>query len=161
MEGILNWILKKIWKVIVACNCVMLAFAIFGVATEILRHKMSGEGLGFCRLFTDLSQGGLIIMYWCIWWVFPISVLIIDHGLERRCSTCKKWFALRWDRNELIKSEDISILAELKTKNKMGEVIGTQEQYVPGTRKTYNKIYRCRKCGAVSYKTYSEDTKNV
>lgn len=61
----------------------------------------------------------------------------------------------------MIKCENIQILAEAKTKNKWGEVIGTQEQYVPGTRKTYHKSYICRKCGAVSYKTYSKDIKNT
>ena len=57
--------------------------------------------------------------------------------------------------------KDISVLTEVKKRNKDGEVIGTTEQYIPGTRTFYRETYKCKGCGEISYGTYSKDRKNL
>lgn len=157
-------ILKWIWKRFVQWNGVILSMAVILVLIERLDAYVANH-LGGKRQFNiweDLTGNifmGFFIIFMFV--IIPMVVLIVNYGVERRCPDCKKWYCLKMDGEKLIKCEDIQILAEVKIKDKWGHVIGTQEQYVPGTRKTYHKNYTCRKCGAVSFRTYLKDEKNT
>jgi hypothetical protein len=62
---------------------------------------------------------------------------------------------------ELVDSEKISIKVELEDQNIYGEVRGYREQYIPGTRDTYQTIYTCKHCGAVWIMEKTSDNKHV
>ena len=59
-------------------------------------------------------------------------------------------------KSKCIKEAYISIRKELKSKNLRGEVIGIQEIYVPGIRRTTLDLDECKYCGyrQESTKTY-------
>ena len=85
----------------------------------------------------------LIVYYW--------------YGKDHKCPSCNKRFCLKKTGEEVIKRENISVLVETKTKNRNGDVIGSQEQYVPGERVTYRINKVCKKCGKTCYSTYKQD----
>ena len=92
-----------------------------------------------------------------------LSFLIIyfSLGAMYKCPTCKKRFALKRIGKELASSERISILQEVKTRNRNGNVVGTQEQYIPGTRRIYEIHYVCKNCGEDCYRRYEKETPNI
>lgn len=89
----------------------------------------------------------LIIYYW--------------YGKNHKCPACKKRFCLKKTGEEIVGRENISVLVETRIRNKNGEVIGSQEQYVPGERITYRINKVCRKCGKSCYSTYERDVPKV
>lgn len=108
-------------------------------------------------------------------WAFPgvlllISLLVLITRLLiisfanlflRRCRSCKKLFAMQKVGKYVVKKETISMLAELKRRDKDGQVYGTDEQYIPGTRTTYETLYRCKYCGREETLTRYRDEKNI
>lgn len=48
---------------------------------------------------------------------------------------------------EVVSKENVSVLVNTNTRNRKGEVVGSQEQYVPGERITYRVNKVCKKCG--------------
>lgn len=82
----------------------------------------------------------------------------IHYAIICRCPTCKKLSGLQYIDCKLFKEEKISIKVENAKKNADGHIIGTYEQYIPGTRKIYIETYKCKFCGHVQTKTI---TKNV
>ncbi len=62
---------------------------------------------------------------------------------------------------EVVKREDVFVAIEANTRNRNGEVIGSQEQYVPGERITYRVNKVCKKCGEGCYSTYRKDIPKV
>lgn len=161
---IIKFIIKVIWKWIVRFNGMLLGMSIFITLLEILdsyaASHFSNYEKHFYRFWVQNNILGTII-YSTMMWVIPITVLIVNWGYTKKCPDCKKWYALKSNGEELIKCEDIQILTEVKRKDNYGHVVGTQEQYVPGTRRTYQKNYICCKCGAASCRTYSRDEKNT
>lgn len=83
-------------------------------------------------------------------------VLLID-----KCPACKKLFAMKPARTELLGKENISVKQELNNYDSNHDVIGTHEQYVPGTREYYRKWYVCKYCGNKYYKNFKKDYPNV
>lgn len=167
MEKFLKWI----WKKYVELNSFILVFVIFSMLVclviekleAFLVNRVGGERNNalFSMVISDMRKEPVLGLLFSVIIIIPTIVLIIDRGLDRRCVECKQWFALRVNGDTLIKCEDIQILTEVKRKDNYGHVVGTQEQYVPGTRKIYHKNYICRKCGATSFRTYSKDEKNT
>ena len=76
-------------------------------------------------LLIVLETGSLLII------VGIISSSIFAFGWNIRCSYCRKMFALRRARVEVISREDISVLVDIETRGKNGETLQTS-QYVPG-----------------------------
>lgn len=93
-----------------------------------------------------------LIMYVIIYYWF---------GNESKCPSCKKRFCIKKTGKEVVNKEQISVLAETKTRNVYGEVIGTQEQYIPGERVTYRVNKVCKKCGRKCYSTYTRDIAKI
>ena len=89
----------------------------------------------------------LIIYYW--------------YGKDYKCPSCNKRFCLKKTGEEVAKRENVSVLVETNTRNKNGDVIGSQEQYVPGERITYRVNKICKKCGKGCYSTYRRDIPKV
>ncbi|MGI6153783.1 MAG: hypothetical protein ACOYJB_08130 [Christensenellaceae bacterium] len=75
----------------------------------------------------------------------------------KRCKKCKKWFAIVKSTTNHIGSNDIMVKKQLQTKNIYGDVTGSQEQYIPGTRGYYETIYKCKHCGAKIIEKWSRD----
>ena len=80
-----------------------------------------------------------------------LIVLLIVVFLKRlwfyRCKNCKKLWGLQKKSSFLAKTEEISVAMTTKRRNNAGEVIGEDEQYVPGKRYHYATPYVCKYCG--------------
>ena len=89
----------------------------------------------------------LIVYYW--------------YGKEYKCPSCHKPFCLKKTGEEIVSKENVSVLVNTNTRNRKGEVVGSQEQYVPGERITYRVNKVCKKCGKTCYSTYRRDIPKV
>ena len=96
-------------------------------------------------LLIVLETGSLLII------VGIISSSIFAFGWNIRCSYCRKMFALRRARVEVISREDISVLVDIENRGKNGETLQTS-QYVPGIREMYDVVYTCKHCGSETRK---------
>jgi hypothetical protein len=107
----------------------------------------------------DLPAIGKILMlaYVIILGSLLYVIIYYWYGKDHKCPSCKKPFCLRKDSIDVINKEPVTVVVEAKTKNIDGDVIGTQEQYVPGERTTYRQNYTCKKCGETCHSTYSKD----
>lgn len=83
------------------------------------------------------------------------------YGYRNKCPHCKKWFSLKKTATLKVGEKNISMPTEVKHRNAYGEVTGTSEQYIPGTRRTFCETYLCKECGEKSYRSYTRDSKNV
>lgn len=94
----------------------------------------------------------------CFILVFLIAIIIIIMMAIRqaRCPIRKK-IAFEEIDKQLIKEESVSKIEELKRRDKNGNVIGTRESRVYGTRKTYRTTYRCKNCNNITVKVETED----
>lgn len=84
-----------------------------------------------------------------------ICILYFCYGRKSTCPECKKLFALKKTKEEIIGQEDVSVLVETKMRNNEQKVVGTGEQYVPGVKTTYREYYTCKHCGHVVTKDYT------
>lgn len=82
-------------------------------------------------------------------------------GKDNRCPSCHKPFCLKKTGEEIVNKENVSVLVNTNTRNRKGEVVGSQEQYVPGERITYRVNKVCKKCGKSCYSTYRRDMPKV
>lgn len=71
--------------------------------------------------------------------VVAIGILYFCYGRKSTCPECRKIFALKKTKEEIVGQEDVSVLVETKMRNNRQEVVGTGEQYVPGVRTTYRE----------------------
>lgn len=78
-----------------------------------------------------------------------------------RCEECNKFDAMQKEKSTFIKSEEISIKAETNIRDWRGRIVGTGEQYIPGTRSYYNDLYICKFCGAEKYIRRTYDEKHI
>ena len=120
-------------------------------AKYIWRVAITVSGLFLMMVAKETRMIGflILIVYW--------GIVILMKGLRERCPNCKKWFALEFIDEESIGEENVSVKVETKTKNVNGEVTGTQEQYVPGKRITFQRNYVCKKCGETTAKRHTTD----
>lgn len=84
-----------------------------------------------------------------------ICILYFCYGRKFTCPECRKLFALKKTKEEIIGQEDVSVLVETKMRNNEQKVVGTGEQYVPGVKTTYREYYTCKHCGHVVTKDYT------
>ena len=139
IKNIIEWVRRVIvWFFVVS---LALCFSIF------LGSLPNNGWLGFLvfLLSTSLMVSG--------WYVYK--------GWDTKCSNCKKLYAMIEEKSTLVNSEQISIKVELKNKDTYGEVTGTREQYIPGTRKHYDCIYKCKFCGFEQTIREKVDRKNI
>lgn len=96
------------------------------------------------------------LLFFVICLFFFIKILLKD-----RCPECKKLWALEVEDNVLLNKENISVLTEVHRYNRYREVIETNEQYIPGTRREYKVCYVCKYCGEKCYAYKTVDSANV
>ena len=94
---------------------------------------------------------------------FGLGFLILFFGIiwPTRCKSCKKFFAITKNGVEFLGSEEVSVKVQHEVKNLHGDVTGTVDQYVPGTRSHYRQNYVCKYCGTGYYQDYSNSRANV
>lgn len=86
---------------------------------------------------------------------------ILVWGFLRRCRNCKMLFMLKRTETKQSSSENISVKVEVERRDLDGNVVGTQDQWIPGTRIWYRKKFRCKACGQVHYSLFSQDYANT
>lgn len=97
-----------------------------------------------------LNWPGFIASIAC--WLFLLGCIsaVAWHFLNgARCPYCQQPFGLRYEGTREVGSEAISVKKNIAVKNRNGEQIATSEQYVPGTRRHYTKVYVCKYCSGV------------
>ncbi|MBO5101858.1 MAG: hypothetical protein J6C39_04935 [Clostridia bacterium] len=80
------------------------------------------------------------------------AIITIGVMFSSRCPKCKKFFALKYSYEKLVGKEPISKIEKLQIKDKKGQVIGTQEQRIYGTREKHKKFYICKHCKSTTVK---------
>jgi heme/copper-type cytochrome/quinol oxidase subunit 2 len=148
---------KILWIVGTAIACVLwyvlVAFITFAgwTVTRITTHSEAQS------INTDLL--GLVTVLGCI--ALVILSMILWKRWNARCHVCKRWNALELTKTETLKQEDISVCVEVERRNSNREVVGTQDQYIPGKRKTYRDTYKCKYCGHLETYTYTKDKASI
>lgn len=136
--------LKKIRLIITGIITLLMLSSLLGLLGFFDAPKGIGEKLGMLMfLIIQCLLLCVIVYYW--------------YGSEHKCPSCNKRFCLKKESTDIIDKETISIPVENVIKDTSGNVIGTQEQYAPGRRITYQVNYVCKKCGAQSFTTYQKD----
>lgn len=90
----------------------------------------------------------IILLYFCYWKNYT-------------CPECRKLFALKKTKEEVIGQENVSVLVETKMRDTRQNVVGTSEQYVPGVKTTYREYYTCKNCGNTFTQDYTKRTPKV
>ena len=88
-------------------------------------------------------------------------IIYFGVGGKTKCPTCKKRFVLKQMGQTVIGVQNISVKVETKSRDNTGRVTGTNEQYVPGERRTFRVDYVCKKCGKGCSRTYTQDRANI
>ena len=124
---------------------------------------------GISALF-DIGSDGMemsipekIVMLFVVLLLVGVMYVIIYYwyGKDYKCPSCHKPFCLKKTGEEIVSREDISVLVNTNTRNRNGEVVGSQDQYVPGERITYRVNKICKKCGETCYSTYRKDIPKI
>ncbi|MGX8834708.1 hypothetical protein ACWG0P_10890 [Amedibacillus sp. YH-ame6] len=92
-----------------------------------------------------------------------LEILAIVYVIVRvrfRCKKCKKYSAFRYKDRKVIDKNSTSIRTKINTRNNKGEIISTSEQYIPGTRFTYQKTAKCKYCSYCKHKKYTKEYKD-
>ena len=111
----------------------------------------------FLASFLDSSIRGTAITLI----VLAVVIYIVLVGTAHKCPKCGKWFALKETAQEAVNEENVSVKVETNRKDNDGNVVGTQEQYVPGKRITYQVHYVCKKCGESFSTTKTKDVASI
>lgn len=82
-------------------------------------------------------------------------------AIKQRCPNCKKLSSMKYIDTSLLKEENISIKVENATRDSIGNLTGTIEQYIPGKREFFLETYQCKHCGYVHTKTVTKETASL
>ena len=148
---------KLLWILGTVVSCVLYAFlvgALLIVGNIILSMVTHSE-------IQSMNQDLFNVVMLSGWVVLTILSIWMWKRWNAKCHACKRWNALKLLKTEILKQEKISVLVELKQRNLNREVTGTQDQYIPGKRKTYQDTYQCKYCGNLEIRTHIEDSASV
>lgn len=87
-------------------------------------------------------------------------IYYINNLFENKCSSCKKFGALKETGREIISEKQSKVKETVSTRDSKGKVIRTREILVPATTTTYKVFYQCKNCSSREYKVKSKTTKN-
>lgn len=108
-------------------------------------------GSFFRTIITGQAISNLDNIFGAIVFAGYAAQIILSKMLWKRftcqCSACKKWGAMQKVLTKAVKSEAVSVLMTTERRAQDGYVVETQDQYVPGTKTTYQDTYRCKFCG--------------
>ncbi|MFW5670123.1 MAG: hypothetical protein ACOCM4_12960 [Acetivibrio ethanolgignens] len=137
-------------KVRLIVTIIVALLIVSGVCGVLGMNGVNGIGERLGMLVATIIFG--MIMY---------VIIYFWYGKDYKCPSCNKRFCLKKTGEEVASRENVSVLVETNTKNRNGEVVGSQEQYVPGERVTYRINKVCKKCGKACYSTYRRDIPKV
>lgn len=120
---------------------------LLGIGNDGVRMSILEKIVMFILVLILAGVMYLIIYYW--------------YGKDYKCPSCNKPFCLQKTGEEIVSKENVSVLVNTNTRNRNGEVVGSQEQYVPGERITYRVSKVCKKCGKNCYSTCRRDIPRV
>lgn len=132
---------------------VVIGFIGFGItiATTIITH--SGEVVVHENLW-----GAIILIGWV---VLAILSVWMWKRFKLKCQACKRWGALELIKTEFARQEKISVLVEVERRDLQRNVIGTQDQYIPGKRKIFTDTYKCKFCGHLETRTHTRESADI
>lgn len=110
---------------------------------------------------SDIRESLVSLVFTLIGVMVMYLIIYYWYGKDYKCPSCNKRFCLKKTGEEVEKRENVSVLIETNTKNRNGNIIGSQEQYVPGERITYRINKVCKKCGKGCYSTYRRDIPKI
>lgn len=139
--------MNKLRLVITIIVALFIVAGVCGVLGMNGMNSIPGRIVWFVFAFIFVMVMYLIVYYW--------------YGKDYKCPSCNRRFCLKKTGQEVVKRENIYVSVETNTRNRDGEVIGSQEQYVPGERITYRVNKVCKKCGKSCYSTYRRDIASV
>jgi hypothetical protein len=164
---------KKVvgWSLIVTLSFIIAIILLFEFAdlegilikNAIEQYGILAVGIEFIQNYATSILIFFLFSFVILFVLIKISSILIDITLDKfgRCISCNKLFAIKKVKTNLINVADISIKKELKQRNSNGEVIGTSEQYIPGTKKTYEIIHQCKYCKQRQVSRYSQKFENI
>ena len=137
----------KIWfsELVKKIRMGVTVFLVLGLIAPVVFSLSSESENVLTMIIMVVFYGGLLFLDIYFWW-----------GSDTKCPKCKKRFCVRKTKNEIYKTEDISVVVEGKSKYMDGTVYATHEQYVPGERNWYRQYKVCSKCGYEFSETYSQ-----
>ncbi len=147
-------ILKKFYIGVIICLSVLGCCGIIGMIIGLNETNYTLE-------LNDILQISAIFFACVILLLLAFLVFYFGIGSLSKCRKCKGKFCVKYISYEVVKKEQISIKKFLDNYDRAGNVIGTSETYIPGTRYTDKNKYRCKKCGDITYKYTKRDCENT
>lgn len=148
---------KLLWIIGTGAACVVYSFFVGAIA-------IAGKVITSIRTHSEIQSvnrdflNPIMVVGWAV--LIILSIWMWKRW-NAKCHACKRWNALKLLKTEVLKQEKISVLVELEQRNLNREVTGTQDQYIPGKRKTYQDTYQCKYCGNLEIRTHTEDSASV
>ncbi len=139
-------VVNGVWRV---ASLVWIAIVVGGIMS--ISNQRYSSPMAYAIMYAMIGLIGVLY----------VAAETFVFGMKRRCSCCRKMFAMKRTGREYVGSDNISILTEVKRYNNNHDKIGTREEYIPGTRKWYRKVYTCKCCGHQRYISYCKDYKNI
>lgn len=108
----------------------------------------------------------ILLFYSCIMLnTIPWYILYFVKGFRTCCKSCKCFYTIKKISTTQIGEKDVNVKTEIENvkyltigdSNKETRVIERQEVIVPGVRKEYETLFKCKWCGASYYTYYSRD----
>jgi len=139
---------------------ILSAYREYGLAETVNALKMEFLNLDFFLNF----MGIVLLVFLVTLFIITVVSTIIDLVLKSmfsQCPRCGKLYSYKKITTEKIKEKNISVKVINQEKDRVGNIIGTIEQHIPGTRHIYKDTYQCSRCGCIESFTFSKDEKNV
>lgn len=158
-----EFISKTVWKP--KYRVLLLVAIVFAVISSVLWSNSTSLESGSSDFVANLAYsycGFLVILLYVVMTLAIIAILlkfVLDR--TRWCPSCGKLFALETVSRQVVDSQQISVKKTLETKNTRGDVIGTTETYIPGTRQTVETTRYCKYCGCEVVGTSTHTYENL
>lgn len=90
--------------------------------------------------------------------IIAIILYIVYRRYKGKCKACGRWYAMKISDEEVVDRVNASVKKTTKERNSKGEVIRTNEVYIPATKTKYLITETCKHCGHEE-KYYTTETK--
>ena len=89
--------------------------------------------------------------------IIAIILYTVYPGYKNKCKACGRWYAMKITDEEVVDRVRASVKKTTKERNSKGEVIRTNEVYIPATKTKYLVTEICKHCGHEE-KYYTSET---
>ena len=112
----------------------------------------------------------ILLFYSCIMLnTIPWYILYFVKGFRTCCKSCKCFYTIKKISTTQIGEKDVNVKTEIENFKRVIDCdtgrerkeIEYQEVIVPGVRKEYETLFKCKWCGASYYTHYSRDIPNT